>query len=71
MAKLTAKARARITPGHFGIMVDGVGKYPVEDKNHARNALARASQQEAKGNLSADDAAKIRAKANSVLKGKE
>jgi hypothetical protein len=71
MRKLTAAKRARIPPGRFGIMVDGAGKYPVEDKNHARNALARASQQQAKGNLSPQQAAQIRAKANAVLKGKD
>ena len=47
-------------------------KYPVNDRAHASNAKARASQQEAKGNLSASSKAKIDAKADRVLgKGKK
>lgn len=40
----------------------GKGGYPINDPAHARNALARASQQEHKGNLSANEAAEIRKK---------
>jgi hypothetical protein len=41
MAKLTAKARKKIPTSQFA----GPDRsYPVEDKAHARNALARASQ---------------------------
>jgi predicted kinase len=43
------------------------GRYPVEDKNHARNALARASQQLHKGNLTIAEAEKIRRKAKRKL----
>jgi hypothetical protein len=70
MAKLTAKARGKIPSSKFGL--PGSRKYPVADKAHARNALARASQQVNKGNLSPSSAAQIRAKANRVLgkKGK-
>ena len=46
-------------------------KYPVEDAAHARNALARVSQQEKKGNISSKDAAKVRAKAHKKLKKKK
>lgn len=43
----------------------------MPDKSHAANAKARASQQEARGNLSPSQKAKIDAKANKVLgKGK-
>ena len=68
--KLTAAARARIPQGKFGIVDPrtGKGKYPVEDASHARNALSRVSQQENKGNISAAEAAKVRAKANAELK---
>jgi hypothetical protein len=41
MAKLTAKARKAIPTSKFA----GPGRsYPIEDKAHARNAKARASQ---------------------------
>lgn len=41
MAKLTAAARNKIPSGEFA----GPDRsYPINDKNHARNALARASQ---------------------------
>lgn len=41
MAKLTAKARKALPKSDFAV---AGGKYPVEDKSHARNALARVSQ---------------------------
>lgn len=64
MAKLTTKARKALPKSDFA----GPGRsYPVNDKAHARNAKARASQQEAKGNLSPSAKAKIDAKANKVL----
>lgn len=41
MAKLTAKERKKIPAKEFA----GPDRsYPIEDKNHARNALARVSQ---------------------------
>ena len=43
--------------------------YPVEDKAHAANAKARATQMVNKGKLSSSEASKIKAKANKVLKG--
>ena len=40
MAKLTYKARKQLPGGGFA--VDGKKrKYPIQDKTHARNALAR------------------------------
>lgn len=42
-------------------------KYPVNDKSHAANAKARATQMVKKGKLSPASAAKIKAKANKVL----
>lgn len=62
MAKLTTKARKALPSSDFA----GPGRsYPVEDKAHARNAKARASQ-------FASPALKKRvdARANKVLKGK-
>jgi hypothetical protein len=64
MARLTAAARKKLPKKDFA----GPGKsYPVENKSHAANAKARASQMEAKGKLSASEKAKIDAKANKVL----
>jgi len=65
MAKLTTKARKGLPSSDFG-MPDS-RKYPMPDKAHAANAKARATQQVAKGNLSASEAAVIKAKANKIL----
>jgi hypothetical protein len=65
MAVLKAKSRNALADRVFGL--PGERKYPMPDKSHAANAKARATQQVAKGNLSASSAAKIRAKANRVL----
>lgn len=65
MADLTTKARKRIPKKEFGL--PGERKYPVEDKAHARNAKARASQMVKKGKLSTSSQAKIDAKADKVL----
>lgn len=66
MGLLTTKARKALPKTSFG--EPGSRKYPMPDKSHAANAKARASQQAAKGNLSASAKAKIDAKANAVLK---
>lgn len=69
MSKLTTKQRKKLPKSSFG--EPGARKYPMPDKSHARNALARVSQQEKKGNISKSEAAKVRAKANRILgKGK-
>lgn len=41
MSKLTSAERSKLPKKDFA--VPG-GKYPIEDANHARNALARVSQ---------------------------
>lgn len=41
MAKLTASARNKIPSKSFALPSER--KYPIEDKNHARNALSRVS----------------------------
>lgn len=68
MAKLTSAARNKLPLADFA----GSGRsYPVEDKSHARNAKARASEMEHKGRLSKGEERRIDAKANRVLgKGK-
>lgn len=42
MAKLTTKARSALPKKSFA--VPGKKAYPINDANHARNALARVSQ---------------------------
>ncbi|MFJ7297538.1 DUF6582 domain-containing protein [Streptomyces collinus] len=46
MAKLKAKQRKKLPKKSFAL--PGKRKYPIPDKSHARNALARASQNESK-----------------------
>lgn len=65
MAKLDAEKRKKIPKGEFGM--PGERKYPMEDKAHAKNAKARASEMEKKGKLSMSSKAKIDAKADKVL----
>lgn len=63
--KLTSKTRKSLPKKDFA----GPDRsFPVNDKSHAANAKARATQQFNKGNLSAGARAKIDAKANKVLK---
>jgi hypothetical protein len=42
MAKLTPKARKKLPTSTFAL--EGRRGYPIQDKAHARNALARVSQ---------------------------
>ncbi len=65
MAKLSSGERKSLPASTFGL--PGKRAYPMPDKGHAANAKARASQQYAKGNLSASEKAKIDAKANKKL----
>jgi hypothetical protein len=69
MATLTSKGRDKLPKKDFA----GPGKsYPVEDRAHAANAKARATQENNAGKLSDSAKAKIDAKANKVLdKGKK
>lgn len=64
MAKLTTAARKKLPATSFALPG---GRYPVEDKAHARDAKARASQQEKAGHLSAADKHKVDRKADAVL----
>lgn len=47
MARLTAKQRRKLPKSAFAL--PGSRRYPIDTKARARNALARASQHEAKG----------------------
>jgi hypothetical protein len=64
VAKLSGKERKALPNSDFALPGR---RYPVEDKAHAANAKARATQQVKAGNLSPAQAAKIRAKANKIL----
>ena len=73
MAKLTYGERKEMPKKDFALpskRKGGKGGFPIEDKAHARNALARVTQSENKGNISEGQAAKVRAKARKVLKEK-
>lgn len=66
MAKLTAAQRRKLPKKDFA----GPGRsYPINDRAHAANAKARATQQAKKGNLSAGERARIVAKADRMLRG--
>jgi len=65
MATLTEKKRDNLKDSTFGLPEEH--KYPMPDKSHARNAKARASQQEKKGNLTESEKAKIDRKADRIL----
>jgi hypothetical protein len=67
MSKLKTEEREDLSKSKFALPEER--KYPIEDKAHARNAKARAAQQEKAGNLSAADRKKVDAKADKVLKG--
>ena len=61
MAKLTAEERKKLPKKDFAL---GGGRYPIPDKNHARNALARVAQ-----HGSASEKAKVRRKVHSKFPG--
>lgn len=64
MNKLTSKGRNRLADSKFA----GPDRsYPVNDKAHAANAKARATQAVNAGRMSKSEEAKIDAKANRVL----
>lgn len=64
MAKLTTKERDQLSTKEFA----GPDRsYPVNDKSHAANAKARASQQYNKGHMSLEMLHSIDQKADKVL----
>jgi len=67
MAKLTTKQRKALPSSKFALPG---GRYPVNDRAHAANAKARATQMVNKGKLSAAQKQTIDAKANKVLNNK-
>jgi hypothetical protein len=67
MAELHANKRNKLKSSQFA--EPEKRKYPIEDKAHARNAKARASQAEHAGRMSKAEESKIDRKADKVLKG--
>jgi hypothetical protein len=65
MATLTEKQRDKLPDSKFGLPEEH--KYPMPDKAHARNAKARASQQQNKGKITAAEERKIDRKADKIL----
>ncbi len=65
MAKLSEKQRDKLPEKAFGLPEER--KYPMPDKAHARNAKARAAQQEEKGTITQSEERKIDRKADKIL----
>jgi hypothetical protein len=66
MTKLTTDDRKKLPAADFA--EPKVRAYPIEDKSHARNAKARASQAVNSGRMSKAEEDKIDKKADAVLK---
>jgi len=66
MAELNARKRNATPSSQFGLPEER--KYPMPDKAHARNAKARAAQQEKRGNLTVAEERQIDRKADRILK---
>ena len=67
MAELRANTRNKLKKSQFA--EPDKKAYPIEDKAHARNAKARASQAQNAGRMSKAEEARIDRKADKVLKG--
>ncbi len=65
MSELDTKKRDSLPKSEFGLPEER--KYPMPDKSHARNAKARAAQQEKKGTITKAEETKIDRKADRVL----
>lgn len=64
MARLNALARKQMPAGSFA----GPGRsFPINDKTHARLAISGATRSMRAGNISAAEAARIKAKARKKL----
>ena len=66
MTKLDTTGRRKLPAQDFA--EPGKRAYPIEDKAHARNAKARASQAVKAGRMSKTEEGKIDKKADAVLK---
>jgi hypothetical protein len=65
MSKLTAAVRNKLPKREFALPAER--KYPIENKSHARNAKARASEMANRGTISKAVEERIDARANKVL----
>ncbi len=65
MGLLSSARRKRLPSSAFGL--PGSRRFPVNDKSHAANAKARATQAVRAGRMSPSTASHIKAKANRVL----
>ena len=65
MAELDTAKRKNLSDSKFA--EPDKRKYPIEDKAHARNAKARASQAQKAGRMSKAEETKIDRKADAVL----
>ncbi len=65
MPTLNDKQRDRLKESQFGLPEER--KYPMPDKAHARNAKARASQQENRGAITKAEERRIDRKADDIL----
>lgn len=66
MAELDQRARDKLPAKDFA--EPDKRAFPIQDKAHARNAKARASQAVKAGRISKSEAAKIDRKADAVIK---
>ena len=75
MAELSTKKREKLPAKDFGLPEKArtkaakkeSGNYPMPDEEHARNAKARAAQQQRAGNLTATERERIDRKADKIL----
>jgi hypothetical protein len=75
MAEISAKKREKLPSKDFGLPEKArtkeqkkeSGNYPMPDKPHARNAKARAAQQQKAGNLTKKERERIDRKADKVI----
>jgi hypothetical protein len=65
MGELSTRRRKSLTKAQFGLPEER--KYPMPDKSHARNAMARASQQEERGTITSAEKDRIDRKADRIL----
>ncbi len=65
MAKLSPGKRESLPSSNFGL--PGERKYPMPDESHARNAKARAAQQEKEGSITSAQKKTIDRKADRML----
>ena len=65
MTKLTKEQRDDLPDSAFGLPDERA--YPMPDADHARNAKARAAQQEARGSITRAEERRIDRKADRIL----